>query len=396
MVDTSVKNHPSMISTDLPADMLQAVVTKLPTVDLLSASCVSHGWLHAVRSSLRTQPRLFPWLILRCLPHPVATTYSIHALDPQSRTWLSVPRQYNSTGKAKEPSPTLNFLHGSTRDRLYALTLYQLLISKDPFGSSCQMEAKGPNVWRQDPVVAEVQDQWLVVVGGGFQMDEGAVEVYDKQTGMWELAEPMPAEFGGSTYATWLSVAVSEKRLYVIEKKTGWISRFDPESKTWGPTSQLRTIPSVSKWAIVMAGKERLLAVGAGAEGVMGKEVMKVRAWEVDGDSLQVINNKPMEMPTEMVDRLFTNFDSLDEARRKVCSVEVCGTEHGGYMFDPASMKNGVVMYMYQLSMEETGGAEISWEWVPSPESVGRGFMESVAAGCSPVLLHQVARCFQS
>ncbi|KAJ4770888.1 Kelch repeat-containing F-box-like protein [Rhynchospora pubera] len=145
-----------------------------------------------------------------------------------------------------------------------------------------------------------------------------------------------------------------------------------------------------------MAGKERLLVVGAGAEGVMGKEVMKVRAWEVDGDSLQVINNKPMEMPTEMVDRLFPNFDSLDEARQKVCSVEVCGTEHGGYMFDPASMKNGVVMYMYQLSMEETGGADISWEWVPSPESVGRGFMESVAVGCSPVLLHQVARCFQS
>ncbi|KAJ1688482.1 hypothetical protein LUZ63_019872 [Rhynchospora breviuscula] len=382
MADTSVMNHPSMICTDLPADMLEAVVTKLPTVDLLSASCVSHGWLHAVRSSLHTKPRLFPWLILRCLPHPVATTHTIHALDPHSRTWLCVPRHYNSTGKAKEPSPTLNFLHGSTRDRLYALTLSQLLISKDPFGSSCQMEAKGPNVWRQDAVVAEVQGQWVVVVGGGFLTDEGeeegAVEVYNKQTGMWELAEPMPAEFNGSTYATWLSVAVSEKRLYVIEKKTGWASRFDPESKKWGPTCQLRTIPSVSKWAIVMAGKERLLLVGAGAEGGTGKEVMKVRAWEVDGDSLQVINNnKPMEMPAEMVDRLFPNFDSLDEARRQVCSVEVCGTEHGGYMFDPASMKNGVVMYQF-------------------PESVGRAYRESVAVGCSPVLLHQVARCFQS
>ncbi|KAJ4749294.1 F-box/kelch-repeat protein [Rhynchospora pubera] len=408
MVDTdtsTVMNHPnnSMICTDLPADMLEAVVTKLPTVDLLSASCVSHGWLHAVHSSLHTQPRLFPWLILRCLPHPVATTHWIHALDPHSRTWLSVPPHYNSTGKAKEPSPTLNFLHGSTRDRLYALTLSQLLISEDPFGCSCQMEAKGPNVWRQDPVVAEVQGQWVVVVGGGFLTDdreeEGAVEVYDKETGMWELAEPMPAEFDRSTYATWLSVAVSEKRLFVIEKKTGWVSRFDPESKKWGPTCQLRTVPSVSKWAIVMAGKERLLLVGAGAEGEMPTE-MKVRAWEVDGDSLQVINNKAMEMPAEMVDRLFPNFDSLDEARRQVCSVEVCGTEHGGYMFDPASMKNGVVMHQLQQSMEdqETGRVEMRWEWVPSPESVGRGLKESVAVGCSPVLLHQVARtrCFQS
>ncbi|KAJ3704480.1 hypothetical protein LUZ61_008185 [Rhynchospora tenuis] len=399
MVDESVVNHPTMICTNLPADMLEVVVTKLPTIDLLSASYVSHGWLYAVRSSMHTHPRLFPWLILRCLPHPVATMHSIHALDPHSRTWLFVPQaqRNNSTGKAKQPWPALNFLHGSTRDRLYALTLSQLVISKDPFGSSCQMEAKGPKIWRQDPVVAEVQGRWIVVVGGGFLTDEGeeegAVEVYDKQTGMWELAEPMPANFDGSTYATWLSIAVSEKRVYVIEKKSGWISRFDPESKKWGPTCQLSTVPSVSKWAIVMARKERLLLVGAGAEGGTGKKVMKVRAWEVDGDSLQVISNKPMEMPTEMVDRLFPNFDSLDEARRQVCSVEVRGTEHGGYMFDPANMKHGVVMYQY-LSTEE-GGRVDRWEWVPSPDSVGRDSRESVAVGCSPVLLHQVARCFQ-
>ena len=85
---------------------------------------------------------------------------------------------------------------------------------------------------------------------------------------------------------------------------------------------------------------------------------MKVRTWEVDGDTLQVISNNPEEMPTEMVDRLFPNFVSLHEDRQAVCSVEVRGTERGGYMFDPANMKNGVVMYQLSMEEEEEAGAD--------------------------------------
>ncbi|XP_078169122.1 F-box/kelch-repeat protein At1g23390-like [Carex rostrata] len=381
-------DQPGTFWPDFPADLLEAVMTTLPTIDLLSASCVSHDWLHAVRSSLHTQPRLFPWLILRCLPYPTDSNHSIHALDPYSQTWLSVPSRNNSTVKQSLLTPY--FLHGSTRDLLYKLTLSQMVISKDPFGCSIKMEAKGPKVWRQDPVVVEV-GQWVVVVGGGTDFDEeeeeGAVEVYNKQTGTWELAEPMPTMFEGSTYATWLSVAVSDKRLYMIEKNTGCVSQFDPESKTWVVTRQLKPNLSVLKWSIGIVGKERLLLVGAGKDGGM----MKVRTWEVDGDTLQVISNNPEEMPTEMVDRLFPNFNSLHEDRQAICSVEVRGTERGGYMFDPANMKNGVVMY--QLSMEEEGRRVWRWEWVPAPATVGCNMMERISVGCSPVTLHEVARC---
>ncbi|XP_078165525.1 F-box/kelch-repeat protein At1g23390-like [Carex rostrata] len=384
-------NQPGTIWPDLPGDVLEAVVTTLPTIDLLSASCVSHDWLHAVRSSLHTRPRLFPWLILRCLPHCTASTHSIHALDPYSRTWLSVPRRNNSIGKQSLLTPY--FLHGSTRDLLYTLTLSQLVISKDPFGSSIKMEMKGPKIWRQDPVVAEV-GHWVVVVGGGFITDldegeeEGAVEIYNKQTGTWELAEPMPTNFEGS-YATLLSVAVSDNRLYVIEKDTGWVSQFDPESKTWEHTCQLRPDSSGLKWSIGIASKERLLLVGAGREG----EVMKVRIWEIDGDTLQVINNNPEEMPTEMVDRLFPDFNCLNEDWQVVCSVEVRGTERGGYMFDPENIKNGTVMYQLSMEEEKEGRRVWRWEWVPSPATVGCGMMERISVGCSPVTLHEVARC---
>lgn len=390
-------DYTGSICAKLPADMIEAVVADLPAIDLFSVSCVSHEWFHAVRSSLHTRPRLFPWLILQCLPHPTASTYSMHALDPYSRTWLSVTRHNNSTGKQFPPAPC--FLHGSPRDLLYTLSLSQLEISKDPFDVSSQMKVKGPKVWRQDPVVAEV-GRWVVVLGGGFLTDlehgeeEGAVEVFDKEKATWELAEPMPTVFDGSTYATWLSVAVSDKRLYVIEKKSGWISWFDPESKKWGATHQLRPDPSVSKWVIGIAGKERLLLVGTGSGGEESKRVMKVKAWEVDGGELQLISNREEEMPKEMVNCLFPNFDGLDDIRQQACSVELRGTVRGGYMFDPANIKNGAVMY--QLSSGEVGeGRRMGgWEWVPPPATVGCDPMERVSAGCSPVTLNEVARCF--
>jgi hypothetical protein len=220
------------------------------------------------------------------------------------------------------------------------------------------------------------------------------VEVFDKETAVWELAEPMPTMFDGSTYATWLSVAVSAKRLYVIEKNTGWISWFDPESGKWGPTKQLRPDLSVSKWAIGVIGKERLLLVGAGSLVEESKGVMKVRAWEVEGGNLQVISNEAEEMPREMVNCLFPNFDGLDDVRQQVCSVELRGTVRGGYMFDPANIKNGAVMYQLSLGGAGEGRRMGSWEWVPSPAIVGCDMMERISVGCSPVTLNEVARCF--
>lgn len=88
---------------------------------------------------------------------------------------------------------------------------------------------------------------------------------------------------------------------------------------------------------------------------------MKVRLWEVDGDNLQAIDNKSVEMPAEMVNNLFPDFDRMDDARQHACSVKVHGTEVGGYIFDPANMKNGVVMY--ELSMERERERERKEKW---------------------------------
>ncbi|KAJ3686026.1 hypothetical protein LUZ61_015190 [Rhynchospora tenuis] len=257
---------------DLYGDVLEVVVTRVPTVDLILASRVSRKWRRAVRSSLLRHPRRSPWLLLRCLRRLTSPApYSLHAFDPFSTSWLSFP-QYSTCTSHTKPKPTdggamTTFLCASTGDRLYTLSTSTMEVSKDPFGTQWRREAKAPKVWRRDVVVVEV-GWWVVVAGDGCPMvleereEVGAVEVYDKQAGTWESAEPIPVQFDGSTYATWLSAAVSDERLYVMEKKTGLVGWFDPQSKRWGPTCQLRLNPAVSTWAIAIWWDVRLVAVG--------------------------------------------------------------------------------------------------------------------------------------
>lgn len=285
----------------------------------------------------------------------------------------------------------VTFLCGSTGDRLHTLSVSKIAISEDPFGTEWRKEAKAPKVWRQDAVVAEV-GRWVVVAGGGCPMvlddgeEVGAVEVYDKHTGAWESAETMPAAFDGSTSATWLSVAASDERLYVMEKKTGLIGSFDPKSKRWGPTCQSRPDPTVQSWAIAIGRDEKVLVAGVGPACQSGT---KVRFWEVNPETMMraADSKSEEEMPREMAERLFPIEDEED-AMWQSFSVEVCGTERGGYVYNPSEMRNGAVLYEFA---EERGKIVRRWEWVPLPERVGENGMGKIEFGCSAVGLDELA-----
>ncbi|KAF3326650.1 hypothetical protein FCM35_KLT08280 [Carex littledalei] len=367
---------------DLCSDALEAVVSKIPTIDLIPASQVSREWYLAVHSSLRRYPRHLPWLLLcHYLPRN-SLDFSIHAFDPSSRSWLSIPYQPSSNKPANQV--TTRFLSGSGGDRLHTLSMSKMVISEDPFGARWGLDNEAPKVWRQDSVLAEV-GRWVVVAGGGCLVplydgeEVRSVEVYDKTTATWQLTEPMPVQFDGSTYATWLSVAASDEKLYVMERKTGLVTWFDPDCKKWGPTCQLTSCHDVSEWAVTVGAGKRLLVVGVGTT-IQSK--LNVRIWEVDGENLQVVDNKCEEMPTEMVKRLFLSNVGDDDTWHG-CSVEVCGTEWGGYVYNASEMRNGAVFY--ELEDDEKGKIVMRWEWVPVPESVGDSLMGRIEFGCSKV-----------
>jgi hypothetical protein len=367
---------------DLCGDALEAVITKVPTIDLISSSRVSREWYLAVHSSLHRYPRHLPWLLLCHYLRPNSLDFTIHAFDPSSCTWLSIPEQSYLNMHGNQVTP--RFLSGSGGDRLYTLSLSKLAVSEDPFGARWFLEAEAPKVWRQDAVLAEV-GRWMVVAGGGCLVplydgeEVRTVEVYDKTTASWQLAEPMPMQFDGSAFSTWLSVASSDQRLYVIERKTGVVSWFDPECKKWGPTCGLNSSHDVSAWAVAKGPGKRLLVVGVGT--TIQSKLVHVRIWEVDVENLQVVDNKCEEMPREMVKRLFRgNVD--DDATWHSCSVEVCGTERGGYVYNATEMRNGAVFY--ELEGGEKGKIVRRWQWVPLPRSVENS-MGRIEFGCSKV-----------
>ncbi|KAJ4796772.1 Kelch repeat-containing F-box-like protein [Rhynchospora pubera] len=372
---------------NLSGDVLEVMITKVPTVDLIPASRVSREWYLAVHSSLRHHPRRLPWLLLYNYLPPNILRYSVHAFDPASRTWLSIPLRRSSCAPLNHVPARL--LSGSSGDRLHALSNSNMAISEDPFGARWHMNLEPPKVWRQDAVLAVV-GRWVVITGGCLiplygEEELRSVEVYDKSTSTWQMAESMPVQFDGSTSATSLSVAASDENLYVMERKTGVVSWFDPKHRNWGPTCQLKSCNDVSSWSVAVGCAEKLLVVGVGA---MQELKLSVRIWEVDREHLQVEDGKSEEMPTEMVNQLFPD-NVEDDATWHGWSVEVCGTEYGGYVYNPSAMRNGAVFY--ELEDDDEGNIVRRWEWVPLPETVGDNLMGRIEVGCSKVGLSDLS-----
>lgn len=127
MEDEEQKIHQQMqLWVNLHGDVLEEVAMHVPIIDLLSASLVSHEWFRAVHSSLLYRPCQFPWLILRDLCSPKLSAFSIHALDPYSRSWHSIIRHSISERPFEMVGPC--FLRCSKGDRLYSLLFRKMVI----------------------------------------------------------------------------------------------------------------------------------------------------------------------------------------------------------------------------------------------------------------------------
>ncbi|XP_041013184.1 F-box/kelch-repeat protein At1g23390 [Juglans microcarpa x Juglans regia] len=272
-------------------DVLEAVLSRVPLIDLVPACQVSKPWESAVVSSLRHLNPIKPWLIVhtQTTRHPYATT--THAYDPRSDLWVEIEQP---------PIKHVSVLRSSHSTLLYMQSPFKFAFSFDPLHLMWHL-ADAPIAWRTDPIVALV-GQHIVVAGGGcdFGDDPIPMETYDLRTGTWETCESMPSILKDSAASTSLSIAVDEQRMYVTEKTSGMTHSFDPSTKTWHGPYNLR--PGTNVFSPVIGFVHgRMVVVGliGDAENVKG-----VKLWEVSKGTETVELREVGEMPKELVEKL--------------------------------------------------------------------------------------------
>lgn len=235
-----------------------------------------------------------------------------------------------------------------------------------------------PHVWRQDPVVAMVGSH-IVVAGGTceFEDDPLAVEVLDTESGIWATCESMPAAFKNSASATWLSVATSDHKMYVLEKVSGEVSSFDVNTMRWESTAELRPDPSLFFSSISFA-RHRLILFGLAGD---ANDANSLRLWEVNCSTFEhkVIG----EMPPEMLERLKNRNSS------PLSSIGVASTGDFAYIYNPSDPK--VIFY---CDFSSAGGCK--WGNVSNLIVSDRNRLDRFIFTCSNVGMDDIKAVFRS
>lgn len=212
----------------------------------------------------------------------------------------------------------------------------------------------------------------LVVAGGAAEFEDlrCPVEVLNLRDPLagWTHSDPIPDELGQSSSATWLSVAASDERLFVLDKDSGVFSSFDPVAGRWSRTCELKPDPRVHLSAIGFSNG-RLLLVGLSGE---DPDPIRLRVWEVGFDSgWQAVGFVEIgRMPSEVVEALTGSGFGLTTIG--------FGLEGGfGYFYNPQDFTEGAVSW-------DIG--EQRWERVARPEeALDEDPTASIIFGCASV-----------
>ncbi|XP_074588069.1 F-box/kelch-repeat protein At1g23390-like [Curcuma longa] len=364
--------------TSLDGDVLDEVVARVSTLDLLRVSRVSRGWRSAAMSSVLRRRRP-PCLLLRLQSRRRA---SAHVYDPTSGAWRGVPIPPEASLHGLD-APRVAALASSLSGGpcFYALSSSKLALATDPLGTAWR-DLEPPRCWRTDPTVALVGTR-LVVAGGGCSLEgsAGSVEMCDAYGGgggcLWEPCEAMPEAFRLSPA---ISAAASERRLYVVERKPPFgASWFDTETRRWGPTRSLRVPdPTARHVAIGFSNGRLLLAAAGGGSGIgWGWAAESVRVWAVEEETLEVASEEVVaEMPREMV-------AGLAEEGGGGWGLPAIGflCEGGfAYFYNPVYLKE--FFLCEQQAAGGGGGGGCRWERVGPPACVEERPMDRVVLGC--------------
>ncbi|KAF9624518.1 hypothetical protein IFM89_011631 [Coptis chinensis] len=352
---------------DINGDLLEAILSHLPLIHLLAAYHVSQNWRYAVQSSLSNPSRIKPWLIAYVQNSRNPSMVTTCAYDPESRVWIDIPR----TTMPLRYSPILS----SHSNLIYMHTPSKLAFSVDPLSSTWH-EVDGPKVWRSDPIVALIGSH-VVIAGGShdFELDPLAVEIYDARARTWKTCQPMPDILKVCAATTWLSVAASDLKMYLIEKNSATFCSFDPNTRTWGDTLELRPNGSIF-FSLIAFSKNRLVLIGLTGD---MENVESLRIWEVNSETFDC--NEIGKMPSIMLGGLIDPCSSPS-------SINISMADNLVYVYNLSNLK--VIVYC------ELSDCSCNWGSIQNSAITDQNQLHRFTFTCSKVGIHDLLKAFGS
>ncbi|KAG0627793.1 hypothetical protein M758_2G228500 [Ceratodon purpureus] len=231
-------------------DMLVYILARLPLSPLKACKQVCKRW-QAVTNSPEfdilhkqlgeQQPRL----VCYRTNHLVRSKSQAFAYDEESRTWVTLPPMQfpsHNHGSLAGASGLVYAIAGPGDNKL----TYKLTRSPSSPSSFLETWCKTPVMGfaRHAPVVSvalgtgRTGSGHKVVVAGGvpdYEPDHMAVEVFDSETGAWEVYDPLPDEFSGSSSRLWMSGVVCDNKLYMSLIHSWTIYVLDFSTRKWAP-----------------------------------------------------------------------------------------------------------------------------------------------------------------
>jgi len=290
----AIKREPKQ-EAPIHGDVLEAIFSFVPLINLVPSCHVSKSWNKTVFSSLTHVRQIKPWLIILPQTSRASRVTTAHAYDPRSHAWLQITKHQPLINKSNE-IPAVRSSHSTL---LYTLSPSEFTFSLDALHLEWH-KAPSPRVWRTDPIVARVGN--CVVVAGGacdFEDDPLAVEMYNMESRGWITCQSMPMILKTSSASSWLSVAVVGETMLVTEKNSGVTYTFNTKKMKWEGPYNLRPDESVF-YTVAGTISEKLTVAGLVGE---AGNVREVKLWAVKeeiGSGMEEIGS----MPKEMVEKL--------------------------------------------------------------------------------------------
>ncbi|RZC89311.1 hypothetical protein C5167_029215 [Papaver somniferum] len=354
--------------TPIHGDVLDKIVSHLPTIHLVPSFYVSKLWQRAVFSCVRNPSRTKPWLIIYVQSRRNLSLTTTLAYDPSSNVWIEITGPSTMT--------YMSPLRSCHSDTLYMSTPSKFSFSADPLHVKW-LDIVGPRVWRADPIVAIVGS--CIVVAGGtydFEDDPLTVEMYDTACPGWFTCPPIPIILKDSAATTWLSVAVSDHKMYLLEKNSGTFCSFDTNTKRWSETSGscvLHPDPSIY-FSVIGFASHRLILVG-----LMGdaENAESLRIWEVNCDSFDCgeIGKMPLEM-----------FCMLKNVNTTPLLIDISVAENCIYIYNSSEPKDIFFCYLNE--------GVCQWGSVGCSFLSGRVLMDRIVFTSSKVSLDDLRKAF--